>query len=80
MRRVQLARVSLGALAAAAFALFVFAARGAHPATSGSSPASVGGAPVVTSDDDDHEEEFGFGSSAVSPSFGAVPSVRSGGS
>jgi hypothetical protein len=80
-RRVKVVRVSVGVTAAAAFAVFAFAARAAHPGTSTGDTATA----AVTSADDSYGDDessstFGFGSSAVSPSGNSSPSVQSGGS
>jgi hypothetical protein len=80
-RRLRLTRIAVVALAAAGFAVFSFAARTAHPGTTAGSAGSSSPARAVTSpDDDDATGDFGFGSSSVSPSSGAAPSIQSGGS
>jgi hypothetical protein len=78
-RRVRVARYSIGAVAATAFALVGFAVRDAHPATQTNSQSAV------TSDDRSGEietESFDFGGGgSISPSSSFdTPSVQSGGS
>lgn len=86
-RRVRVARYSIGAAAAVAFALFGLAVRDAHPATQG------GGSPAATTDvssEDPFSDEssfsdddsFGFeGGGSIGPSSSSsAPSVQSGGS
>jgi hypothetical protein len=85
-RRLKVARYSVGVTAAAAFALFAFAARAAHPGTSSGSASTATNSAGVTSSDDPYgdvesSDSFGgFGSSSVSPSYNSAPSVQSGGS
>jgi hypothetical protein len=84
-RRVRFVRYSVGVTAAAAFAVFAFAARTAHPGTSAGASTSTESTAVTSSDDPygdvESSDSFdGFGSSSVSPSYGAAPSVQSGGS
>jgi hypothetical protein len=79
-RRLRIARISLGTLAAAGFAVFAFAARAAHPGTSEPATDADTQITAVTSDDDEYGDDFGFGSSSISPSYGDVPSAQSGGS
>ena len=82
-RRIRIARYSIGAVAAAAFALFGFAVRDAHPATHADN-SSATTSNVSTSDDDTFSDDNSFsfdggGSIGSSDSFSA-PSVQSGGS
>jgi hypothetical protein len=81
-RRLRIARYSIGAVAAAAFALFGFAVRDAHPATHDS------GSQATTSDvfsedstlQDDSSFGFDGGGSIGSADSSSAPSVQSGGS
>jgi len=79
--RLRHARLGIGAAAAAGFALFVFAARAAHPGTSTASNATAVTQQVSTSDDNATSNSFGsdFGSGSIGPSTGGA-SVQSGGS
>lgn len=85
-RRLTVVRYSVGITAAAAFAVFAFAARAAHPGTSTGNAASTARSNATASSDDPYgdvesSDSFGgFGSSSVSPSYGSAPSVQSGGS
>jgi hypothetical protein len=85
-RRVTIVRYSVGITAAAAFAVFAFAARAAHPGTrSGNVSTPTDSSAAVTSSDDayrdvESSDSFGFGSSSVSPSYDQAPSVQSAGS
>jgi len=78
--RLRHARLGIGAAAAAGFALFVFAARAAHPGTSTASNATAVTQQASTSDDNATSNSFGsdFGLGSIGPSTGA--SVQSGGS
>ena len=69
---------AIGAGAAAGFALFVFAARAAHPGTGASSHATVT-QQSFPSNDDESSNGFDFGSGSIGPSDGGF-SVQSGGS
>jgi hypothetical protein len=76
-RRLNLARVSIGATAAAGFLVFALAARASHPGTHHSQVSSA----ASSSDDVQvQSDDFGFGSGSISPSTGAAPTVQSGGS
>jgi hypothetical protein len=80
-RRLRVTRIAVGALAAAGFAVFSFAARTAHPGTTAGTAGSSAPATAVTSQDDaGTTDDFGFGSSSLSPSYGETPSIQSGGS
>ena len=79
--RVRVTRISLATVATAAFAVFAFAARAAHPGSSAGAATTGTQASVVPSEDDTTAgDEFGFGSSSVSPSYDTAPSLQSGGS
>ena len=76
-RRLRRAQFGIGACTAAGFALFVFAARAAHPGRSAA-------AQTVTqqsfpSNDDESSNGFDFGSGSIGPSDGGF-SAQSGGS
>ena len=77
-RRLRRARFGIGACAAAGFALFVFAARAAHPGTSAASP-PVTQQSFSSDDDESSNSGFDFGSGSIGPSDGGF-SVQSGGS
>lgn len=81
-RRLRIARYSIGAVAAAAFALFGLAVRDAHPATHDSGTA--GATSNVSSDDgtfeDDNSFSFDGGGSIGSADSFSAPSIQSGGS
>jgi hypothetical protein len=77
-RQLRVARLSIGAVAAAGFALFVFAARAAHPGTS--SAATSTQAASAASEDDSRTGTFDFGQASIGPSGGGGASVGSGGS
>jgi hypothetical protein len=84
-RRLKVVRYSVGVTATAAFAVFAFAARAAHPGTSSGSVSTATDSAAVTSSDDPYgdvesSDSFGFGQSSVSPSYNSAPSVQSGGS
>jgi hypothetical protein len=77
-RRLRVARVSIGATAAAGFLVFALAARVSHP---GTHHTQVSTNSAATSDDSQFQsDDFGFGSGSISPSTGAAPTLRSGGS
>jgi hypothetical protein len=78
-RRLRRARFGIGACAAAGFALFVFAARAAHPGTSAAAPNVT--QQSFSSDDGESSNSsgFDFGSGSIGPSGGGF-SVQSGGS
>ncbi len=80
-RRLRTARFGIGAAAAAGFALFVFAARAAHPGTSNATQVTPAVEQITGNNDDQTSDDYGFdyGSGSIGPSTGA-PSVRSGGS
>jgi len=81
-RRLRRARFGIGAGAAAGFALFVFAARAAHPGTSAASQTTpVTQQQSFSIDDDQSGDSYGFdyGSGSIGPSSGGF-SVQSGGS
>jgi hypothetical protein len=75
-RRLRVARVSIGAAAAAGFLVFAVAARASHPGTH-----HAQGSSAVSSADDvqAQSDDFGFGSGSISPSTGAT-TLQSGGS
>ena len=80
-RRLQRTRLGVGAVAAAGFALFVFAARAAHPGTSHASQtgAVTQQASSSYSDDATTSDGLDLGSSSIGPSTGGAV-VQSGGS
>lgn len=76
-RRLRVARVSIGATAAAGFLLFALAARASHPGTHHTQVSSA----ASTSDDVQAEsDDFGFGSGSISPATGSSTTLQSGGS
>ena len=76
-RRLRVARVSLGATAAAGFLVFALAARASHPGTHHSQASSA----ASSSDDVQAEsDDFSFGSGSISPSTGGATTLQSGGS
>jgi hypothetical protein len=76
-RRLRIARYSIGAAAAAAFALFGIAARDAHPATHTASTVSSTSATTQASE----ESSFSYdGGAALAPSSSNTPTVQSSGS
>ena len=76
-RRLRVARVSIGATAAAGFLVFAVAARASHPGTHNTQVSSA-----ASSGDDVQAEggDFGFGSGSIGPSTGSAPALQSGGS
>jgi hypothetical protein len=78
-RRLRVARYSIGAAAAAAFALFGVAVRDAHPAThSGSTVASTS---ATTAQSQAQEDSFSYdGGASIAPSSSNTPTVQSSGS
>ena len=76
-RRLRIARVSVGATAAAGLLAFALAARASHPGTHHSQASSSAG----SSDDlQAQSDDFSFGSAAISPSTGGGTTLQSGGS
>jgi hypothetical protein len=75
-RRLRVARVSVGAAAAAGFLVFAVAARTSHPGTH-----HTQGSSAVSSADDvqAQSDDFDFGSGSISPSTGGT-TLQSGGS
>ncbi len=76
-RRLRVARVSIGATAAAGLLVFALAARVSHPGTHHSQASSA-----ASSGDDFQAEsdDFSFGSGSISPSTGGATTLQSGGS
>lgn len=75
-RSLQVAKVAIATAAALGFGAFALAARAAHPGTAQHTTR------VRADDNDDatQNDEFDFGGSSIAPSYGAAPSVGSGGS
>jgi hypothetical protein len=77
-RRLRVARLSIGASAAAGFLVFALAARVSHPGTHHTQVSSVSGGDELESQQG--SDDFGFGQASISPSFGGAPTIQSGGS
>ena len=76
-RRLRVARVSIGATAAAGFLVFALAARASHPGTHHTQVSSAGD----SSDDvQAQSDDFSFGSGSISPATGGSTTLQSGGS
>jgi hypothetical protein len=76
-RRLRIARLSIGAAAAAGFLVFTLAAKASHPGTHHARVSSR----AATSDDlESQSDDFSFGSASIGPSSGSAPTVQSGGS
>jgi hypothetical protein len=76
-RRLSIARVSIGATAAAGFLVFAFAARASHP---GTHHAQVSSTASSSDDVQAQSDDFTFGSGSISPSTGGGTTLQSGGS
>jgi hypothetical protein len=76
-RRLRVARVSIGATAAAGFLVFALAARASHPGTHHS---QVSSAASSSDDAQAQSDDFSFGSASISPSTGGATTLQSGGS
>jgi hypothetical protein len=76
-RRLRVARVSIGATAAAGFLVFAVAARASHP---GTHHAQVSSAASSNDDAQVQSDDFSFGSGSISPSTGGATTLQSGGS
>jgi hypothetical protein len=76
-RRLRVARVSIGATAAAGFLVFAVAARASHPGTHHTQVSSTASG---TDDVQAQSDDFGFGSGSIAPSTGSAPTLQSGGS
>ena len=81
-RRLRIARYSIGAAAATAFALFGVAARDAHPAThTASTVASTGATSTAATTQEPQEDSFSYdGGASIAPSSSNTPAVQSSGS
>jgi hypothetical protein len=77
-RRLKVARVSIGATAAAGLLVFALAARISHPGTAHRSQVST--ASNASAETQSESDDFGFGGGSISPSYGGAPTVQSGGS
>ena len=71
-RNVRFARYAIAVTAGAALAVFVAAARNAHPATHHAAQTSA-----ASATQDDSDSGGFFGESSISPSYGSTPQVRS---
>jgi hypothetical protein len=76
-RHLRVARVSIGATAAAGFLVFALAARASHP---GTHHKQVSSAASSSDDVQAQSDDFSFGSGSISPSTGGATTLQSGGS
>ena len=76
-RRLRVARISIGATAAAGFLVFALAARASHPGTHHTQASSVSAGDDAESQQSD---DFGFGQGSISPPSGGASTLQSGGS
>ena len=76
-RRLRVARISIGATAAAGFLVFALAARASHPGTHHTQASSASGSDSVQPQQSD---DFGFGQGSISTPSGGASTLQSGGS